>query len=364
MTILHARILEIYKEFKRVCDKYNLRYYATGGTAIGAARHEGFIPWDDDLDIDMPAPDYIKFLKIADKELGGSFQLFNGLDHKTDYVFAKIHDTSTMLTTSILINSPESYTGVFIDIFPLVGMPDKENDRNRFEAEQIKYIRQLYAENILPDDDIDRKTKGKKTRLKNIKDAYVSSLNAYDFDSAVNIRRAGSTVVEQSRFLGEWYKDYIEVTFEDTTMRLPTGYHDMLTSRFGDYMTLPEEGLRRPAHEDGGIVDLNTPYSDYRDILTGEKPVSKELTIHFAQGLARLANYEMMRYVYSYWDLEKLEDRAIELEGVRRRLEQKNEDLKNENNSLSNRIQELDGIKKSSKLVLRNIKRRLNQKSK
>jgi len=78
--------LDILKEFLRICEKYHLRYYALGGTLLGAVRHEGFIPWDDDIDVGMPRPDFRRFEKIVEKELPEylhycSFKKTKGYNH-------------------------------------------------------------------------------------------------------------------------------------------------------------------------------------------------------------------------------------------------------------------------------------------
>ena len=74
--------LEIYKEFKSVCDKHNLQYYGIGGTCIGAVRHNGFIPWDDDIDIAMPYHDMCNFIHIANTEMSEEYEIFTPLEHK------------------------------------------------------------------------------------------------------------------------------------------------------------------------------------------------------------------------------------------------------------------------------------------
>ncbi len=109
---------EILVEFKRICDKHSLTYYLDGGTLIGAIRHRGFIPWDDDIDITMPLKDYLYFNKIAREELPDYYYLQN---YKTDEEFSMSFTKIVDLKTKIFIgkNSFKQYLGPWIDIFPL-----------------------------------------------------------------------------------------------------------------------------------------------------------------------------------------------------------------------------------------------------
>ncbi|MBO5987370.1 MAG: LicD family protein, partial [Lachnospiraceae bacterium] len=90
---LQLTILELLKLFKEICEKHHLRYFMVGGTMLGAIRHQGFIPWDDDLDVGMPRPDYEKFIKIAKQELPAGFLFLNyKQDEKYKRYFSRIVD--------------------------------------------------------------------------------------------------------------------------------------------------------------------------------------------------------------------------------------------------------------------------------
>lgn len=105
-------------EFKRICNKHSLTYYLDSGTLLGAIRHGGFIPWDDDIDVTMPLKDYLQFNKIAKEELPDYYYLQNyQTDEEYSMSFTKIVD----LKTKIFIdnNSFKEYLGPWIDIFPL-----------------------------------------------------------------------------------------------------------------------------------------------------------------------------------------------------------------------------------------------------
>ena len=104
--------LSLLEKYIEICSKYNLRYYALGGTLLGAIRHKGFIPWDDDMDLGMPRKDYEKFLEICEKEL-------------PDHVILRIHDdnlgNTSIMDTSLQIEFGGVVCSPFIDVFPLDG---------------------------------------------------------------------------------------------------------------------------------------------------------------------------------------------------------------------------------------------------
>ena len=138
--------LEILHEIIRICEEYGLKYCAIGGTLLGAVRHGGYIPWDDDLDIAMPRTDYNKFCNIASKELCSPFFLQT---EETDpgYLLrhAKVRNSNT---TGILVahkNKNYSFNqGIFVDVFPLDNLPDEKEERISFFNELYKAWGQVY----------------------------------------------------------------------------------------------------------------------------------------------------------------------------------------------------------------------------
>ena len=119
---LHNVELELLNEFVRICDKNKLTYFLVGGSLLGAVRHSGFIPWDDDIDVGMPRKDYDKFLKIVTKELKDDYFIRSVETNKDYYLpFAKIMKKNTLFVEEAKNNdNPETYgdKGIFIDIFP------------------------------------------------------------------------------------------------------------------------------------------------------------------------------------------------------------------------------------------------------
>ena len=117
---IHRSEQEILDEIARVCDKNGLRYLLIGGTLLGAIRHNGFIPWDDDLDISMPREDYEKFLRIAPKELGDRFLLEDiSTNDEYCYMFSKVKLKNTIMREKTMSESYDGGQGIWVDIFPL-----------------------------------------------------------------------------------------------------------------------------------------------------------------------------------------------------------------------------------------------------
>lgn len=119
LSRIHSEILTVMDEVVRVCKKNNLRYYLIGGTLLGAVRHGGFIPWDDDLDIAMPRDDFETFIKIAPQELRYPFELQWTTTNKEYWLqFAKVCNTNTLFDERSYHKCNRSF-GVFVDIFAL-----------------------------------------------------------------------------------------------------------------------------------------------------------------------------------------------------------------------------------------------------
>ncbi len=119
---LQLTILDIVKLFAKICEKHGLRYFMVGGTMLGAVRHKGFIPWDDDVDIGMPRPDYEKFITIVKTELPQGYDFLNykiNRDYKR--YFSRIINTNVEIYNAS--NTTEIMENAWLDIFPYDGMP-------------------------------------------------------------------------------------------------------------------------------------------------------------------------------------------------------------------------------------------------
>ena len=131
---IQAELLKIYKEIKQLCDKNNIRCFAVGGTMLGAVRHNGFIPWDDDMDLGIPVDDFDKFRKACKKELREPYEFKDLL-----WIGGKVHNKQTsFIETPCAINRENGY-GIFVDIFPIIGTPNSSEERLDFLNNMLLY---------------------------------------------------------------------------------------------------------------------------------------------------------------------------------------------------------------------------------
>lgn len=273
MNEVQTHILGIYKVFAELCEKHGLRYHAIGGTAIGAARHKGFIPWDDDLDVSMPDVDYLRFLDIARVELPDGFEVrAYQISEFFPYVYARVIDSNTTFVSSRIINLPQAYHGVWMDVMPMSGFPSDLGERK-------KHMRRLWLNVRLGQKMFFRMKdnptlKGKLFWLmssplqlafprNHFYDEYYKAIKDYPFDECDFTGYTWSQLWRGLKLLfpREWFDGYVELPFEDTVIRCPKAYDDYLSTQFGDYMTPPPVDKQIPSH--GLFVDLEHSYKDY-----------------------------------------------------------------------------------------------------
>lgn len=277
---LQATILEIYKEFVTICKKHNLRYFAIGGTAIGAVRHKGFIPWDDDLDVAMPREDYEKFCRIVNSELASRYKFTNHLNESlSGLMFGKMSDETTTDIEAMNRDNPDGWSGVFIDIFPLDGVPNNSLffRLHMFRLKMLCYA--IWAKVYTPNRKKSTRTKSLlkmivraatfHTDTVRLKNKFIKLASKYDFDSP-RIKYLARTwafnshhgLQASARYNKSDFNGQEIFPFEDSEIALPKGYDAYLSSLYPNYMTLPPKSQQKPSHSDG-ILDLGHSYKYY-----------------------------------------------------------------------------------------------------
>lgn len=237
--------LDILIYIDEICRKNHLKYYIGYGTLIGAIRHKGFIPWDDDIDIIMPRPDYIKIMKIMQKE-NGRYKFISIENSKNDYnyPFAKVIDSNTKMVEEWRPNKEE--LGIYVDVFPLDGLGNSISEAQNSAKKYLKNRdRILYLETVRKDG-----IKGRFLNLigrKNINRYILMIAKRYN---AYKTQYVGSMMAWDEREVVERkvYGKGVEVEFENHKFFAPDNYDFILKKWYGDYMMLPSEKDRKPHH--------------------------------------------------------------------------------------------------------------------
>ena len=250
--------LEIAKEIRRVCDENNIGYFLCCGTLLGAVRHRGFIPWDDDLDLGMLRPDYETFCRIAPEKLGERFCLQSWYtDDCYALPFAKVRMRGTEYLEAKGTILQEN--GFFVDIFPFDNAPAGE-DAQRAHARNLGSLfrMKLMKCGWKPWMDGDKINWKKRLgyALYQLK-ALPKSSNAIskEYDALAASPAEGAQLCRQRGLYRlecydrTWYESFVELPFEGEAFRVPENYDAVLRTQFGDYMVLPPEGERENRHQ-------------------------------------------------------------------------------------------------------------------
>lgn len=247
LSKVHREILTVADEVIRICELYHLTYYMIGGTLLGAVRHGGFIPWDDDFDIVMPRKDFRRFLRLAKTELQAPFAL-SWISEYSNYwhMFAKVENTDTVFDQGVRY-AADRFPGIFVDIFPL--------DTASGYRKNVEWRKKLLRTVI--------DMKGMKLSVIPVKKSRKFILDLF---SSRALHRIGEGLMRLTNWLpGEWYINYSSqysakrqtirkslygegmlIPFEDRMICAPTDTNAVLTSIFGpDYMQLPPPEKRR-----------------------------------------------------------------------------------------------------------------------
>ncbi len=258
--------LDLLSELISVCKKYNLCYYLIFGSLLGAVRHNGYIPWDDDLDVTMPREDYEELLKHADEFSTPYFLQTPGNDHRFYYAHAKLRNSNTSAIDYPFLYA-EFNMGIFIDIVPLDKFEKESDGIKRFDlikdmiVNNSTYMRMahpyLNERDKLRVADYDGadplqtyRSIEKMAREDEEKDTeYVSMLVAPLYGYKRNV------------FLKKDFSQTIQMEFNGMEVNAPIGYDRVLKIIYGDYMHLP------PVHQRGAhynvLFDPDKPYSYY-----------------------------------------------------------------------------------------------------
>lgn len=248
--------LEILDYVVDFCDNHNLKYFLAYGTLLGAVRHKGFIPWDDDIDILMPRNDYEKLKIIWNKD--SCYKLLDCMEDKEYiYPFMKVSDSKTKLEEHDVEEHMD--LGIYIDIFPYDGVVKDTKKRQKF-LKKCEYLEKLRLYSMLSIDKI-LHTDKKKNFMRKILWVFLRKIGPAKISRKME-KFIAKNRVENAEWQGclctrfsyrevmpkEVWGETVELEFEGKMYKAPKEYDKMLKTNYGDYMTLPPEEERCLKH--------------------------------------------------------------------------------------------------------------------
>ena len=262
---LHTRLLAMAKDFHLFCVDNGISYYTLGGTSLGARRHKGFIPWDDDIDVGVPREDYNRLISLADKLPEHLEIKFYQNTKRSPMHFVKLVDNRTTLIEQ---RYKDYLEGLYIDVFPLDGARDPQLIKG--EEKRWKRIQLLQAMVIYHCQTEKPKAVTKKVFrilckvislnwLHNQIEKEMTKYSVSDSEYMANYLGAwGSKEVMPKEIMGQ----PILYKFEDTMLYGPEKIDEYLTNLYGDFMKLPPKEKQVFKH-DFYVLDFETPYKEF-----------------------------------------------------------------------------------------------------
>lgn len=264
---LQDKILQIMVHIDQLCKKNNITYYLMGGSALGAARHQGFIPWDDDIDIFIPAKDFLWFQKCCEDQLDTNVFYLEKCDSKDPFNYCcKLRMNNTAYIEEGNKNRPEMHQGIFVDIICLNNaaplgikrivqyycaglIKAKAVSQTNYKHNSIKKTFQLLIANIIV-----------RGIIKKILFRQVTKYNGVETKDVSHV--FGRAKFANSFYPAEDFKSQRYMKFEKVELAVPNGIEDYLTLRYGaDYMQLPSEETKKMYGSHATAWSVNEDYS-------------------------------------------------------------------------------------------------------
>lgn len=241
--------IEILDNVAAFCQRHNLRYYLAYGTLLGAVRHKGYIPWDDDIDIHMPRPDYEKFLELYNSDNSKNRAVSHEIDNNYRVAFAKVYRKGTLVKE---FHFKQDIFGVYIDIFPLDGLKDEKQAQQCGEIRRFMHVKNSIFTNSMT---AMRKMRLALTKailspisLRSLQKKIKSIATQCSYDNCGRVYSSHSRLAAREIFPRTIFDSYKMVPFEGKEYRAPIDCDCYLKALYGKYMELPPKEKQISTH--------------------------------------------------------------------------------------------------------------------
>ena len=276
--------LDLLHAFITVCEEHNLSYFLDGGTLLGAVRHKGFIPWDDDIDVIMPREDYDKLFEIANTVFKPPYFFQTTISENGFFrTHAQLRNSNT--TGFIDIDKNKNVNkGIFLDIFPLDGIPN-----SRFKQWLLRKRIEIQKKILAYEYDMDYVKLPLKGKINFKLIHFFFSIypfkrfyNYFNHKTLAKYSNKETDLVgdlslkwrENVHWKREWFDGYIYMDFENIKARVPLFYKEILNRQYGDFMKIPKNKNAANGRCHGTITfDPDLPYSEYFKRITDQNKI-------------------------------------------------------------------------------------------
>ena len=267
VRVVQDKILETMKYIDKLCRENGIEYYIMGGTALGAIRHGGFIPWDDDLDIFMPPAEYEKFKAVFEREQSDKFVLQEWRTTPKYLEYAKVRMNGTTFIEEHFKDRTDMHHGIYVDIMILHKVP------NRKLAQKLVYYKSKFVTLYgLSKRNWKPKSRGQALVLFSLKlmpcrlMAKLCYKHIYKYERLTKNYSYCYWITpakfKQGLFAADFFEKPVDVPFEDTVLLGSEKIKEYLAYRYGDYMKLPSEEAQRAAVH-AMVFDTEKDYTEY-----------------------------------------------------------------------------------------------------
>ena len=267
MNAIQKKVFQLFKMFVQICDRLQMEYFMLCGSALGAIKYGGFIPWDDDIDVGLYREDYERFCKEAPMLLPKKFFLQKyASDPDFPAIYSKLRDSSTTSIEKSVAKLPINH-GISIDIFPLDGYPKKKHEQHILEIKKRLFVKMLSIPCI-------RTEPWKELAVKPLRDIgfgkytariaarYTSLISAWPVRDSDIIANHGNWQGALEYHRKEIYGCGSMGEFEGENVRLPENSDLYLQQKYGNWHKEPPIEMQKSHHE-YLIVDVDKPYTDF-----------------------------------------------------------------------------------------------------